>query len=409
MVLINNGNGTAWTSRTLTVPGTFSGASDVVAADFNGDGLNDILVLAQATETGSDAYGIFPATSSTTWGSPQVINSPSRIVLQKAAAADFNGDNKPDFAALSTFDAMVHVFTNTTTTQASCSPPPKSGIGICSPTSGSTVTSPVQIAYSATSLGHTITAMKVYIDGKLVASSSSNVVRGSSVQPNGPHVATVNAWNEAGTLIQAKVSFTVSSGGPPPACAINGVGVQICSPAANSTVNSPVQLTAAAAGNGKTITAMKAYVDGTQVASSASGNLSASVNVANGTHSLVVNAWDTGGTLYQAKQTFSVGTSAPPPPPPTSCAPPSTAGETVCSPAAGATVSSPVQISAAANGGGKTVTAMKAYVDGVQVAASTSGTLNASVNVAAGSHTLDVNSWTSGVLLATHHSTFTVQ
>jgi hypothetical protein len=103
---------------------------------------------------------------------------------------------------------------------------------------------------------------------------------------------------------------------------------------------------------------------------------------------------------------WEVGTAAPPPPP--TCSVPTSAGVHVCSPAANATVTSPVAISAAANGGTKPITAMKAYIDGKQVAASSSASLKASVAAGVGTHTLNVNAWNSAGTVFTFQSKFTV-
>jgi hypothetical protein len=71
------------------------------------------------------------------------------------------------------------------------------------------------------------------------------------------------------------------------------------------------------------------------------------------------------------------------------------AGVVICSPKAGSTVASPVAISASANGLGKKITGMKAYIDGKLVATALNSGLNASVHVAAGSHKLVINAWDS--------------
>jgi hypothetical protein len=72
-------------------------------------------------------------------------------------------------------------------------------------------------------------------------------------------------------------------------------------------------------------------------------------------------------------------------------------------------VSSPVTISAAANGGTAAITRMKAYIDGVEVASSTTATLNASVAATTGSHTLTVNAWNVSGTLQKASVTLTVR
>jgi hypothetical protein len=273
------------------------------------------------------------------------------------------------------------------------------GVTICTPASGSTVSSPVQVTAAAQG-NAPIVAMKVYLDFTEVASSTSGSITASLTTTNGTHNLNVNAWDNTGKVYSAAESFSVGSAPPPPpppgTCSTTTVGVKVCAPANGSSVSSPVQISAAALGNGKAIVAMKAYIDGVQVASSTSGTLSASVNAAAGSHSLNVNAWDTAGTVYTFAGSFSVG-GAPPPPPPTTCTA-SAVGVTVCTPASGATVSSPFTLSAAAKGN-HPITAMKAYLSGVQVAASSAATLNASITGSAGTKSLIVQAWdTSGVV-----------
>jgi hypothetical protein len=147
---------------------------------------------------------------------------------------------------------------------------------------------------------------------------------------------------------------------------------------------------------------MKAYIDGKQVASNNFNTLNAAIAASTGTHQLAVNAWDPNDKVYQTIVNFTVGSS-------TTCSPPSTAGVHICKPAAGSTVSSPVAISAAANGGSAKISAMKAYIDGHQIAASSSGTLTGSATEAVGSHKLVVNAWNTLGQLFQSTETFSVK
>jgi hypothetical protein len=155
---------------------------------------------------------------------------------------------------------------------------------------------------------------------------------------------------------------------------------------------------------------MRAYVDNTQVAASSSGSMSGSATEAAGTHKLTVNAWESTGTLHTATVSFTVGGAPPPPPPPPpgNCSVPSAAGVSICSPANGSTVNSPFNVAAAANGGGKTITAMRGYLDNGLVASSSTSSVTASVSATTGSHKLVVNAWNSAGTLFTATSTFTV-
>lgn len=104
--------------------------------------------------------------------------------------------------------------------------------------------------------------------------------------------------------------FTNTSSTPPPpptSCSAPATtpAIHVCTPAPSATVASPVTISATARWDGATITAMKAYVDGTQECSSATQTLSCSVAVAAGTHALTVNTWNSSGALIQAKSTFT--------------------------------------------------------------------------------------------------------
>jgi hypothetical protein len=86
---------------------------------------------------------------------------------------------------------------------------------------------------------------------------------------------------------------------------------------------------------------------------------------------------------------YEVATATLPPPP--KCSVPTKAGVHVCLPAANATVTSPVAISAA-NGGTKP-SLRKAYVEGKQIASRTLAQCLSAT--AAGTYTLNVNAWNS--------------
>jgi hypothetical protein len=178
-------------------------------------------------------------------------------------------------------------------------------------------------------------------------------------------------------------------------------GVHVCQPTPGATVPSPVVIAASASGGTLPIVSMSSYIDGSQVDAFQTNTLNDSTAKAPGNHQLAVNAWDVNGTVYQTIVNFTVGAAA--------CSPPSSAGVHICKPAAGSTVSSPVAVSAAANGGTAKISAMKAYIDGHQVAASSSGTITGSATEAVGSHKLVVNAWNTSGHLFQSSVTFSVK
>jgi hypothetical protein len=77
-----------------------------------------------------------------------------------------------------------------------------------------------------------------------------------------------------------------------------------------------------------------------------------------------------------------------------------------CSPASGATVSSPVHITAAAKPGASAITAMQIYVDGVKKYQGTGTSIDTSLAMTTGTHRLTVQALdSSGAFKATEYIT----
>lgn len=182
--------------------------------------------------------------------------------------------------------------------------------------------------------------------------------------------------------------------------------VNICSPSAGATVNSPVNFQAATTPpSGQTVTAMKLYVDGTGIFTSNGATLSTSQTLANGSHAITIKGWTNTGAIISAKETITVTTSTG-----GGGCNPTASTVTICAPSSGSTLPSPVTVQAVAGApSGQSITAMKLYVDGVSKASSSSGTLTSAQTIASGAHKLSVNAWTStgAVLKATENITVT--
>lgn len=341
-------------------------------------------------------------------------------------------------------------------------------VKICSPAAGSTVSSPVQLSAAALDHEHTITAMTAYVDSKVAAhstsaslsasvpmttgnhfivirawdssgfyfSSSETITVGSSVQapsvnitanpmtissggtsslsisaqnatsvivtgsdgssftmsPSGGSVAvtptqtttyTAKATNSAGQSATASVTVTVSSGGGGGPCtATTDRTVKICSPAAGSTVSSPVQFSAAALDNEHRVTAMNLYVDSVKSASSTSGQLSASLALANGNHAIVIRAWDSSGFYFSSSESITVSSG--------------TTGVSVSISPTSATLAPNATQQFTATVSGSSNTSLTWSVDGVLGGSSASGNISTSglytAPSTAGSHTVTATS-----------------
>lgn len=133
-------------------------------------------------------------------------------------------------------------------------------------------------------------------------------------------------------------------------------GVTVSSPSAGSTSGSPVHFVASATST-HPITAMRIYVDSVSVYLISASKLDTSLAVTAGTHSVVVQAWDSTGAVFKTPLTLLVSKSSPTPTPtptpvPSLPAPPASAvtksnidqmtGWASCTVCAGANANGPV-------------------------------------------------------------------
>ena len=174
----------------------------------------------------------------------------------------------------------------------------------------------------------------------------------------------------------------------PSSCTPTTTGVTVCSPVPGSTASSPVRFTAAAK-SGLPITAMRIYIDSVSVYLTNAASLDVSLAVGIGTHNVVVQAWNSGGSVFKTPLTITVGAASS-----TTCTA-STTGVTVCTPAGGSSDASPVHVTSAAKSSLGPITAMRIYVDGVSMYRTTAASLDTSVSMASGSHNVIVQAWDS--------------
>jgi hypothetical protein len=91
----------------------------------------------------------------------------------------------------------------------------------------------------------------------------------------------------------------------PSGCTAPVTGVTVCSPAAGSTVASPVHFVASAKSTAP-ITAMRIYVDSLSKFTVNASSLNTFLALASGTHSVVVQAWDSTGAVFKNPFTLHV-------------------------------------------------------------------------------------------------------
>ncbi len=188
-------------------------------------------------------------------------------------------------------------------------------VHICSPASGATVASPVQFSASANDTSAKVTAMAIYLDGTKVYSTASNQLSTSLTVAAGTHKLTVKAWDAAGAVFSTTENFTVSTGGGGGGTCTGSTTnrtVTICTPANNTTVTSPVHITAAAT-DSASVSSMQIYVDGVKQYQVAAKSIDTNLAMADAPHKITVKAWDSAGSF---SSTIYISVQSTPPPPP---------------------------------------------------------------------------------------------
>jgi acid phosphatase len=174
----------------------------------------------------------------------------------------------------------------------------------------------------------------------------------------------------------------------PGACSPAITGVTVCAPTGGTV--STAMLVSAAAKSAYPITAMHIYVDNQLVYNTSAASIYTTVNLTAGNHYVVVQAWNSQGTVYKTPVNVSASGTAPAP---TGCTA-TTTGVTVCSPTAGSTNATSVHVTAAAmasNG----IIATAIYDNNNLKWKQNVSKVDTYLTMASGSHYVVVQSWTS--------------
>lgn len=176
-------------------------------------------------------------------------------------------------------------------------------VSIAAPVAGYTLPSPLNLTAIATS-GCAITKTNVSVDGTQVSSLSTGTVSMPLTLATGNHSILVQTWDQTGATASSAVNVGAVSLN---SCTINTTNrtITVCYPLANTTVPTALRVVAGATGtNG--VKAMKIYVDNYPVYLTNSGRIDTTVNLAAGTHYLVVQAWDNGGGVFKSGRYITV-------------------------------------------------------------------------------------------------------
>jgi hypothetical protein len=297
---INVGNGTF--AMGTNVENDFAGA-DGASFDVEGDGLKDVLLL--SSEPSANLFIARQNADGTFSQSATVIPLPAPDGGGSMITGDFNHDGKIDFAFAS--GGTVYVALNTTPTAACRLQTTNRTVTVCQPSDGASRTSPAHIVSHATS-STPVTVSQIYLDFKLVFQvSGGNVDTSLSLTP-GDHLVEVKSWSQ-NTSFRNDFRLTAFSGAgvtPPPCSDSVNFTVNVCSPAANATVNSPVHVVAAAKSTAK-ITSFQIYVDNKLVFNTPNtSQISTDVPMTKAGHTLVIKAWDSTGRSFFVTRKITV-------------------------------------------------------------------------------------------------------
>jgi hypothetical protein len=280
--------------------------SEVVMADFNGDGRMD---LAGAGGPGMVYFLAGANPGEFTLQTSTLPNLGSQQFYSNPIVADENHDTKPDIVINRASSDGAK--TSSITTQLNgtddgfwggcTSPGSGDGILLCAPTSGGTTSSPVGFSASATSFGQ-LRKIELWVDGTKVEQQfnawehdASFVWSGNFAA--GAHDATLYAADIDNRLSHLDFSFTVVRGSG--CTAPTSDGVHVCLPTSNSVGPSPVQVTAAAKIAG-TLNRMEIWVDGVKKYTETSSlNLNTSLSLSTGKHEFDIYAVNSAGTKYE--------------------------------------------------------------------------------------------------------------
>jgi hypothetical protein len=171
----------------------------------------------------------------------------------------------------------------------------KPAVAVSAPAIGANLLSPFTVAATATpSSGNSITSWVVYLDNVSVYTAGKvSSINAKITASTGAHTLVVQAWDSSGATGNQTL-------------AIHGakVAVNVTTPFSGAPVTSPVNVVATAAA-GYTITSWQVNVDSVPEFLQDVGNsIDANLIMAPGTHTVLVEAWDSAGVL--GSQTITV-------------------------------------------------------------------------------------------------------
>ncbi len=263
-----------------------------------------------------------------------------------------------------------------TSSSGGCNPPSSPGAVLCTPVAGSTVTSPVQFTGAGTGASGSVNHLELWIDSTKIGDYPGNKMSASVALASGSHSATLVEVDSAGNYIKSTPdTFNVGS--------TSGVSVSISPTSATVATGGSQQFSASVSGSSDTSVTWS--VDGTAGGSSTVGTVSTSglytAPGTAGTH--MVTATSVADTTKSASAGVTVIT-------PGTCGGGANNTLSICSPANGASVTSPIHVVADANSTAP-VSKFLVYIDSVLVYQQlNTSSIDTMISTSVGTHNLVV-------------------
>ncbi|HEY3570712.1 MAG TPA: alkaline phosphatase family protein [Thermoanaerobaculia bacterium] len=256
-------------------------------------------------------------------------------------------------------------------------------VTVSKPADGATVplTFNVQASATTTNAGAVVTGWHIYVDGadKYGTAGPTSSINTNVATTAGTHTVIVRAWDSTGEFGDQTLTITASSA---------AVLVNVSTPANNATVplTFNVQASATTSNSGATVTGWHIYIDSVDKygTSGPTSSINTNVTTTEGTHTVLVRAWDSTGAFGDKTLTVNA-----------------TPGVlmNVSTPTNGSNVQLTFNVTASAStsNSGATVTGWHIYIDSADVYGTSGPTssINVSVTTTRGTHTLLVRAWDS--------------
>jgi len=291
------------TGYTLPPSTTFYSFPNATAADINGDGFNDIVV-----NTNNFVMAVWLGKPDGTYqATPLTYNTGTQSANTDLVAADFNRDGKIDFAIPHVGDGTLMVLLNATPQASNCGGGSVSpSITECLPVDNTYSNSPLHVNAWSTDGAHVVTAMQLYVNNSLVVSQShGDNLNYTVTEPDGDYFVVTKAWDSSGANFRTDRHVSIYTGTPGETCPTNVNAINVCSPTQNQTTTTSLHVFANSAST-YPITSVQVYIDGTLVYNDTSQStyVDTTLSVAAGSHSVVVKAFDSRGTVFSQTRTI---------------------------------------------------------------------------------------------------------